>query len=85
MFSEHQRTRRLVNIFKNMQASARHRGFRRWYYYMVIMRSQQELNEHGPETEPVFEAQRICHNLLDFMRHEGYTEEEIRDTFLKVD
>lgn len=37
------------------------------------------MNETGPVTEQVFEAKRIIKCLSDFMRNEGYTEEEVRD------
>ena len=36
-----------------------------------------ELNQTGPVTEEVFEADRTIHNLKEFMRKERYTEEEI--------
>ena len=62
-----------------MQASRRHSGFRRWHYYAVIKCYEQDLNETGPVTEHVFEARRIVKCLMDFMREEGYTEEEVRD------
>ena len=35
------------------------------------------MNEVGPQTEYVFEAKRLMVNLIDFMRSERYTEEEI--------
>lgn len=35
------------------------------------------MNEVGPQTEYVFEAKRLMHNLIEFMRDEHYTEEEI--------
>jgi hypothetical protein len=35
----------------------------------------QELNETGPVTEEVFEAERLIGNLKDFMRSEGFPEE----------
>jgi len=36
------------------------------------------LNEVGPITEHVFEAQRLKRNLQDFLRDEGYPEENIK-------
>lgn len=35
------------------------------------------LNEIGPVTEQVFEANRAIKNLKDFMASEGFTKEEI--------
>ena len=40
-----------------------------------------ELNQTGPVTEEVFEADRTIANLKDFMRKERYTEEEIEAKF----
>lgn len=37
----------------------------------------EELNQTGPITEQVFEANRTIRNLKEFMRKERYTEEEI--------
>jgi len=42
-----------------------------------------ELNQTGPVTEEVFEADRTIHNLKEFMRKERYTEEEIEAKFLE--
>ena len=36
-----------------------------------------DMNEGGLQTEYVFEANRLMHNLIEFMREEHYTEEEI--------
>ena len=38
----------------------------------------QVLNEVGPVTEEVFEANRLIKNLKDFMRTEGYPEAQIK-------
>lgn len=35
------------------------------------------MNEVGPITEHVFEAKRLMYNLLEFMRNEHFTEEQI--------
>ena len=35
------------------------------------------MNEVGPVTEEVFEAQRTIHNLTEFLRNQRYPEEEI--------
>lgn len=40
-----------------------------------------DLNQTGPVTEEVFEANRTISNLKDFMRKERYTEEEIENKF----
>ena len=42
------------------------------------------MNQTGPITEHVFEANRLAHNLKEFMRSENYTEEEIAATDKKV-
>ena len=52
-------------------------GFKRWTWYMQDEVFCQEMNEVGPQTEYVFEAKRLMHNLIEFMRDEHYTEEEI--------
>lgn len=39
---------------------------------------KQEVNEVGPITEHVFEANRLKKNLIDFMRSESYPEELIK-------
>ena len=52
-------------------------GFNRWAAYMKNEVFCQEMNEVGPQTEHVFEATRLMHNLVEFMRDEHYTEEEI--------
>ena len=75
---EDQRKRRLRVIFKNLQVSHRHTGFRRWKAFAESENLSQELNETGPVTEEVFEGKRACKNLLEFMRFEGYDEEEIK-------
>jgi len=38
----------------------------------------QELNEVGPVTEQVFEATRLTKNLKEFMRGEGYPQDQIK-------
>ena len=82
--NEFQRKRRLIAIFANIQASRRHRGFRRWKEYTLTDVLSQELNETGPVTEEVFEARRCIYNLMDFMRMEGYPEEEVRGTVAQI-
>ena len=52
-------------------------GFQAWARYMQNEVFCQDMNEIGPQTEYVFEAQRLMHNLIEFMRDEHYTEEEI--------
>lgn len=52
-------------------------GFNRWARYMQNEVFCQDMNEVGPQTEHVFEAKRLMHNLIEFMRNERYTEEEI--------
>lgn len=45
----------------------------------------QELNETGPVTEEVFEANRLIRNLKDFMRTEGFPEAQIKAIMIEVD
>ena len=52
-------------------------GFFRWKKYMEKEVLKQEMNETGPITEQVFEANRTIKNLTDFMRNENFTPEEI--------
>lgn len=52
-------------------------GFNRWARFMQDEVFCQDMNEVGPQTEYVFEATRLMHNLTEFMREEHYTEEEI--------
>lgn len=52
-------------------------GFNAWARYMKNEVFCQEMNETGPQTEYVFEAKRLMHNLIEFMRDEHFTEEEI--------
>jgi hypothetical protein len=52
-------------------------GFNAWRRFMEDEVFCQEMNEVGPQTEHVFEAGRLMHNLIEFMRYEHYTEEEI--------
>lgn len=56
-------------------------GFRSWAKWMKEQKMIDELNQTGPVTEEVFEADRTIHNLKDFMRKERYTEEEIEAKF----
>jgi hypothetical protein len=44
----------------------------------------QELNETGPVTEEVFEANRLIRNLKDFMRTEGFPEPQIKGIMIGV-
>ena len=52
-------------------------GFEAWRKYTMDQNLIQEVNETGPVTEEVFEANRTITNLKAFMRKENYTEEEI--------
>ena len=71
----HQRVSRLNIIYGKFNAQLKHTGFRRWVHYTDKHMDAQELNEVGPVTEEVFEANRLIKNLKDFMRSEGYPEE----------
>jgi hypothetical protein len=52
-------------------------GFNAWARVMKNEVFCQEMNEVGPQTEYVFEAKRLMVNLIEFMRDEHYTEDEI--------
>jgi hypothetical protein len=52
---------------------------RKWREVLENEIQVQELNETGPITEHVFEARRLGLNLLEFMRSEGYTPEQIKE------
>ena len=62
----------------------RHDGFRKWANFIHMEMDAQELNETGPVTEQVFEANRLIKNLKDFMRTEGYPEEQIKKIIEEV-
>jgi len=78
VFDEKFRKKRLKIIFGKINAQRRHKGFRRWRECVEKMVLTDELNEVGPITEHVFEARRLMKNLQDFMRSEGYPEEQIK-------
>ena len=75
---EKQRKKRLKAIYGNYNAQKRHDGYRKWKDYMECEVHVQEVNETGPITEHVFEANRLMRNLKHFMRSEGYPEEVIK-------
>ena len=52
-------------------------AFEAWRKQNVKEMLAEELNQVGPITEQVFEANRTIRNLKDFMRKERYTEEEV--------
>ena len=52
---------------------------RKWREVLENEIQVQELNETGPITEHVFEARRLMRNLLEFMKSEGYTPEQIKE------
>jgi len=52
-------------------------AFRRYARFMQMEVFAQDMNEVGPQTEHVFEAKRLMVNLIEFMRAEHFTEEEI--------
>ena len=80
----HQRVMRLNIIYGKFNAQLKHTGFRRWVHYTDKHMDAQELNEIGPVTEEVFEANRLIKNLKDFMRSEGYPEEQIKRIMAEV-
>mmetsp|Transcript_29216 Transcript_29216/g.44038 ORF Transcript_29216/g.44038 Transcript_29216/m.44038 type:complete len:104 (-) Transcript_29216:753-1064(-) len=59
-------------------------GFRQWMVYTDKVVFAEELNQTGPITEQVFEANRTIKNLKCFMRKENYTEEEIIAKYKEV-
>lgn len=59
-------------------------AFTRWHRITDQIVFAEEMNQTGPITEHVFEANRLAHNLKEFMRSENYTEEEIAATDKKV-
>jgi bacterioferritin (cytochrome b1) len=52
-------------------------AFEHWRKQNVREMLAEDLNQTGPITEEVFEANRTIKNLKDFMREQHYTEEEI--------
>jgi hypothetical protein len=50
-------------------------GFFRWKKYTDKEVLVEEMNQTGPITEQVFEANRTIRNLTSFMRDENFTEE----------
>ena len=59
-------------------------AFTRWHRITDQIVFAEEMNQTGPITEHVFEANRLAHNLKEFMRSENITEEEITATDNKV-
>jgi len=51
--------------------------FRKWATVTDQIVAAQELNETGPVTEQVFEANRAIKNMIAFMNSENFTPEEI--------
>ena len=52
-------------------------GFFRWKKYTEKVCLAEDMNQTGPITEQVFEANRAIRNLTSFMRDQNFTEEEI--------
>ena len=80
-----QRISRLNIIFGKFNSQLKHTGFRRWVHCKDKQILAQELNETGPVTEEVFEANRLMRNLKDFMRTEGFPEAQIKAIMIEVD
>lgn len=78
VFDKKQRIKRLKGIFGKINSQLRHDGFRRWVNWANKLIDAEELNETGPITEHVFEANRLFRNLKHFMKLEGYTPEQIK-------
>ena len=71
----------VMKILKKIDNVNLRDGFRKWSVFTDKVLFAEELNQTGPITEQVFEANRTIHNLKSFMRKENYTEEEIAKTF----
>lgn len=67
VFDKKQRVQRLKAIFGKINSQLRHDGFRRWVQWANKLIDAEELNETGPITEHVFEANRLFRNLKEFM------------------
>ena len=59
-------------------------AFKVWHQTASQMKFAEELNEVGPITEYVFEQNRTMRNLIDFMKKEHFTEEEVKSTLQGV-
>jgi len=69
---------RAKKILSNVHCHNLRWAFEGWRKSNVLTMWAEELNTVGPITEEVFEANRTIKNLLDFMRKEHYTEEEVQ-------
>lgn len=78
VFEYIQRIKRLRGIYGKINSQLMHINFRKWVFYANKHLDSQEQNEVGPVTEQVFEANRLMKNLKDFMKEEGYTDEQIK-------
>ena len=76
------RCSKVRKIIKNQWANNLRWGFDAWATRVTLMIDKQDLNEVGPVTEQVFEANRTIRNLKDFMASENFEPEEI-DSFYK--
>ena len=85
IFDKKHRKARLKIIFGKINSQRRHKGFRRWVEKIDYLILNQEVNEVGPITEHVFEANRLKKNLIDFMRSESYPEELIKKIVEKAE
>ena len=68
------------NLIKVHVANLRN-AFYRYMKWINLERLKQEMNEVGPVTEHVFEANRATRNLKSFMRSENFTPEEVENQF----
>ena len=71
-------------ILNNIHAHNLRWGFYAWATRTTMMIDKQNLNEIGPVTEQVFEANRAIRNLKDFMSSENYEPEEIDSIYKDV-
>ena len=65
------------SIINKMRDVDLREGFKRWARFTQHTVFCEDMNQTGPITEYVFEANRTFHNLTEFMREEHYTPEEI--------
>lgn len=78
------RERDFRKIALNLVAHHKRWAFHAWKKKCEDLLLIKEMNEVGPVTEQVFEANRAIRNLKEFMSKEGFTKEEIANWYKRV-
>jgi len=75
--SKNDKSRKMLAIVGKLKTSNLRKYFKHWSKIMAKVKLVQELNETGPVTAEIHEARRVYNNLIDFMKEEGFTDDEI--------